>query len=171
MRSSAVELKTVVKEMSEEFHATGNDLITVLLELEKYQKDVEKTKRVSESLRVCKEVSMFMCLAVKQIEDDQHYAALHTIQILQNEVADSIAIKPLVSKLEAWLPAVIDRLLVGAKREAETFLAFSLNRYRISYVFFHIFFFFFLVYFSYFFYLFLSKSLLCVESVLNVLCS
>jgi hypothetical protein len=144
MRSSAVELKTVVKEMSEEFHATGNDLITVLLELEKYQKDVEKTKRVSESLRVCKEVSMFMCLAVKQIEDDQHYAALHTIQILQNEVADSIAIKPLVSKLEAWLPVVIDRLLVGAKREAETFLAFSLNRYRILYIFFHIFFFFFL---------------------------
>ena len=128
MRSSAVELKTVVKEMSEEFHATGNDLITVLLELEKYQKDVEKTKRVTESLRVCKEVSMFMCLAVKQIEADQHYAALHTIQILQNEVADSIAIKPLVKKLEAWLPAVIDRLLVGAKREAEVFLAFSLNR-------------------------------------------
>ena len=127
MRSSAVELKTVVKEMSEEFHATGNDLITVLLELEKYQKDVEKTKKVAESLRVCKEVSMFMCLAVKQIEADQHYAALHTIQILMNEAADSIAIKPLVNKLESWLPAVIDRLLVGAKRDAEVFLAFSLN--------------------------------------------
>lgn len=128
MRSSAAELKTVVKEMSEEFHSTGNDLITVLLELEKSQKDVEKTKKVAESLRVCKEVSTFMCLAVDQIESGQQYAAMHTIQILQNELKDNISVKPLVAKLESWLPVVIDRLLEGAKREAETFLAFSLNR-------------------------------------------
>lgn len=128
MRSSAAELKTVVKEMSEEFHSTGNDLITILLELEKSQKDVEKTKKVAESLRVCKEVSTFMCLAVEQIEAGQQYAAMHTIQILQNELKDSISVKPLVAKLESWLPAVIDRLLEGSKREAETFLAFSLNR-------------------------------------------
>jgi hypothetical protein len=128
MRSSAVELKTVVKEMSEEFHTTGNDLITILLELEKYQKDVEKTKKVTECLRVCKEISKFMCLAVEQIEAEQHYAAMRTIQILQNELADSIAIKPLVVKLEEWLPVVIDRLLAGAKREAESFLDVSLGR-------------------------------------------
>jgi hypothetical protein len=151
MRSSAVELKTVVKEMSEEFHTTGNDLITVLLELEKYQKDVEKTKRVSESLRVCKEVSMFMCLAVKQIETDQHYAALHTIQIIKNELAESIAIEPLITKLQAWLPGFIDKLLVGAKREAETFLALSLNRYRNYYSFIFIFFLFLFYYFPFFF--------------------
>ena len=53
MKSSAVELKTVVKEMSDEFHSTGSDLITILLELEKFQKDVEKTKKVAESLHVC----------------------------------------------------------------------------------------------------------------------
>ena len=127
MRSSAAELKTVVKEMSEEFHSTGNDLITILLELEKSQKDVEKTKRVAESLRVCKEVSTFMCLAVEQIESGQQYAAMHTIQILQNELKD-ISVKPLVAKLETWLPVVIDRLLEGCKKEAETFLAYSLNR-------------------------------------------
>ena len=128
MRSSAVELKAVVKEMSDEFHSTGSDLITILLELEKYEKDVEKTRIVSESVRVCKEVSMYMCRAVDQIEADDHYAAMHTIQILQNEMRDSIAIKPLVSKLEVWLPTAIEKLLSSAKREAETFLAFSLNR-------------------------------------------
>lgn len=128
MRSSAVELKTVVKEMSDEFHSTGSDLITILLELEKYQKDVEKTKKVAESLHVCKEVSMFMCMASDQIAAGEHYAAMHTIQILQNEMRDSVAIKPLIKKLEVWLPATIDKLLAGAKVEAETFLAFSLNR-------------------------------------------
>jgi hypothetical protein len=126
MRLSAIELQTVVKEINNEFHTTGSDLITILLELEKYQKDILKTKKMIESVKICRELSIYMCVANSQIDENEHYAAMHTIQILLKEMKN-ITIKPMANKLSIWLPKAIDSLLLSAKQEAETFLAFSIN--------------------------------------------
>lgn len=127
MRLSAIELKAVVKEINNEFHTTGSDLITILLELEKYQKDILKTKNIIESIRVCRELSIYMCVANDQIDNNEHYAAMYTIQTLLKEV-QSVTIQPMAKKLSMWLPKAISSLLLSAKQEAETFLAFSINR-------------------------------------------
>jgi hypothetical protein len=116
MRSSAQELEEVVKEINNEFHTTGSDLITILLELEKYQQDLEKTRKMVESLRRCKDLSNSMVMATEQITSGDHYSAMHTIQILQNELLD-ISITPMANKLKNWLPKVTPLLALFPTRQ------------------------------------------------------
>lgn len=57
----------------------------------------------------------------QQIESDDHYSAMRTIEIIKGEVK-MLKVQAMVDFVNRWLPVAVNKLLYGAKQEAETFL-------------------------------------------------
>lgn len=68
-----------------------------------------------------KDVAALMVQTRQQIENDDHYSAMRTIEIIKGEVK-MIKVQAMVDFVNKWLPVAVNKLLYGAKQEAETFL-------------------------------------------------
>lgn len=57
----------------------------------------------------------------QQIESDEHYSAMRTIEIIKGEVG-SLSVKAMTDFVQNWLPVAVNKLLYGAKQDADAFL-------------------------------------------------
>jgi hypothetical protein len=57
----------------------------------------------------------------QQIESDEHYAAMRTIEIIRSDLA-AVPAKVKAQLIDSWLPVAVNKLLYGAKQEADAFL-------------------------------------------------
>lgn len=87
--------------------------------MSKIQIERENANSLLETTIHCKDIAALMLKTRQQIESDDHYSAMRTIEIIKIEMVESTA-KPLVKVLESWLPMTINKLLYGARSEADT---------------------------------------------------
>ena len=91
----------------------------------------------------------------QQIESDDHYSAMRTIEIIKGQVK-VLKVQAMVDFVNRWLPVAVNKLLYGAKQEAETFLQQRRNnlemigRGQLMIVFLYFFLYFFCIFFCIF---------------------
>lgn len=121
MRKSAAELTTAVGELHEGFSSTGQELVRVLSELDKLNGERENIRRGLEMAEQCRDLAKLMFEARKQIMQEDHYAALHTIDKIQNDFR-SVPISALADILGEWLPQAVAQILEGVRNEADDYM-------------------------------------------------
>eukprot|EP01038_Epipyxis_sp_PR26KG_P011269 gene11269-15120_t len=121
MRGSASHLTGLVSSVHKNLNTTGGELVQVLEDLNKIQTERVNTRQLLEATLHCKDVAELMVKTRAQIESDDHYGAMRTIETIQAELTN-IAVKPMIKCLESWLPIAINKLLYGALTEAAAFL-------------------------------------------------
>eukprot|EP01035_Chromulina_nebulosa_P020501 gene20501-26595_t len=121
MKGSAQVITEKVKEMITNFNSTGGNLTKVLNELQNIQTEKENCRNLLDSCTSCKDVAALMVQTRQQIESDDHYSAMRTIEIIKGEVK-MLKVQAMVDFVNRWLPVAVNKLLYGAKQEAETFL-------------------------------------------------
>lgn len=123
MRGSASSLTVLVGEIHQDFSSSGEELINLLSELEALQQEGDQTERVLEQLLRCKDVTSLMVQVRQQINTQDHYVAMCTIEKLYaHQTALPPLPRPLALCLERWMPAVIDQLLKATCLEADELL-------------------------------------------------
>jgi len=122
LRSEAKHLTSLVTGVHRKFKTTGGDLVTVVDDLNVIQTERENASKLLECTMQCKKISTLMLQTKNQIESDDHYNAMRTIESIQIE-AKQMKVKSMVSYLDAWLPVSINKLLYGARCEADGFLS------------------------------------------------
>lgn len=123
MRGSANSLTALVSEVHQDFSSSGEELINLLNNLEDLQKEGEKTEKVLEQMMRCRDVASLMVQVRQQINAQEHYVAMCTIERLyaqQNAVPPLP--RPLALCLDKWLPAIADQLLKATCIEADELL-------------------------------------------------
>lgn len=121
MQDSVKALKESVRETHQKFSSTGGDLVSVLESLNRIQLERDHTRKALEAALLCKDIASLMVEARKQIENDEHYTAMRTIEIIQAELSNA-HLQPMLKCLETWLPVTINKLLYGARCEADAFM-------------------------------------------------
>jgi hypothetical protein len=121
MRESASELTSTVSQLHEDFSSTGQELVHVLSELDKLNSQRESIRRGLEIAEQCRDIAKLMFEARKQILQEDHYAALHTIDKIQNSYND-VPVGALASILGEWLPGAVAQILDGVRNEADNFV-------------------------------------------------
>lgn len=124
LRGDAGHLASLVTDVHEKFSTTGGDLVAVINELNIIQSERENARKLLEYTIQCKKISSLMVNTKEQIESDDHYNAMRTIEEIQNEMK-ILHVKSLYVCLEKWLPIAINKLLYGARSEADNFIAES----------------------------------------------
>lgn len=122
MKGSANELAKLVKIVHNKFHGTNEDLLKVLNDLKKIQREKENAQKLLEMSLTCKEITLLMLQVRKEIESDNHYHAMRIIENIQRELSQNPALLPMKKTLETWLPIAINKLLYAARTDADTFL-------------------------------------------------
>lgn len=121
MRGSALHLTDLVAELHEKLDATGGDLVDILNNLDKVQSERETTRNLLEATLRCKEVCAMMARTRSQIEAEDHYQAIESIEQIKRSLVD-INMFPMSECIEKWLPTATTRLLNGTRKEADDFL-------------------------------------------------
>ena len=120
MRGSANSLTTLVTGVHQDFSSAGEELINLLVELYDLQKEGEQTEKVLEQLLRCRDVASLMVQVRQQINSQEHYVAMCTIERLYaHQEALPPLPRPLALCLDKWLPAIIDQLLKATCAEAD----------------------------------------------------
>ncbi len=127
IRGAAGEIGGVVEEINNDFAQSGNKLVDVLTELEKYQEEREKTHVVLESVMRCKELSKLMHRSSESLKQKDFYSALRNIMKVRNAACASPRENPLPQPmlriLLKWYPATTAQAFEAVSAEAETLLA------------------------------------------------
>lgn len=126
MKGSAGQLKSEITQIHEQFCTTGQDLVDVLGQLDTMQEERENTRRVVEAAKHCKRITELMTQVRKQISNEEHYGAMHTIEQIQQE-QNKILVASLSKLVGSWLPIVKNQILDGAKTGADGFLSDQRN--------------------------------------------
>jgi len=128
IKVATVELKKVAYQLFQECGATGNDLLTLLRQLEQYTGDQQKSKRMAETAAYCRELCALMARAKAQIAEGDHYGATRSLDIVRAEYRGGCVPVPVVKDFVArWLPVAVDVLLAQVKREMDMFLKSGLH--------------------------------------------
>eukprot|EP00598_Pedospumella_elongata_P000649 CAMPEP_0184981518 /NCGR_PEP_ID=MMETSP1098-20130426/11198_1 /TAXON_ID=89044 /ORGANISM="Spumella elongata, Strain CCAP 955/1" /LENGTH=221 /DNA_ID=CAMNT_0027505081 /DNA_START=42 /DNA_END=704 /DNA_ORIENTATION=+ len=122
LRGAASNLTTLVTDVHRKFNTTGSDLVQVVNELNAIQTERENARKLLQSTLQCKKISALMVKTKEQIESDDHYNAMRTIESIQTE-AKLLQVKSMTACLDSWLPIAINKLLYGARTEADGFVA------------------------------------------------
>ena len=122
LRGAASNLATLVTDVHHKFTTTGGDLVTIVNELNAIQKERENARLLLESTLQCKKIASLMVKTKELIELDDHYNAMRTIESIQSEMK-ILQVKSMTSCLDSWLPIAINKLLYGARSEADGFVA------------------------------------------------
>lgn len=122
MRGSAGKVTSMVHEINSEVSKNGEDLIEVLNELERIQKERVDTKKALEAAQHCQRIVSLVVHAKTQIQMDDHYGALSTIETIQAEKANVI-VKNFASSLKNWVSDLIESLVGAAQREVDQWQA------------------------------------------------
>lgn len=122
LRGAASNLTTLVTDVHRKFNTTGSDLVQVVNELNAIQTERENARKLLQSTLQCKKISALMVKTKEQIESDDHYNAMRTIESIQSEMK-LLQVKSMTSCLDSWLPIAINKLLYGARSEADGFVA------------------------------------------------
>jgi hypothetical protein len=121
LRGEAGNLAELVTDVHEKFRTTGGDLVAVVNELDSIQAERENARKLLENTLQCKKISALMVKTKEQIEADDHYNAMRTIEAIQLEMK-ALNVKSMISCLHSWLPIAINKLLYGARTEADSFV-------------------------------------------------
>jgi regulator of replication initiation timing len=122
MRNSAANLTTNVTQLHQDFSDTGQELVHVLSELDKLNSERESIRRGLEIAEQCRDLAKLMFEARKQILQEDHYAALHTIDKIQNDFR-SVPVSTLSVILDEWLPQAVAQILDGVRNEADEYIS------------------------------------------------
>lgn len=123
MRGSASSLTTLVGQVHQDFRSGGEDLINLLSELEVLQSEGEQTEKVLECLLRCKDIASLMVQIRQQINLQDHYVAMCTIERLHAQQSALPPLpRPLTVCLDKWLPAIIEQLLRATTVESDDLL-------------------------------------------------
>lgn len=122
MQGSAKDLKSLVYEVHNKFHTTGGGLVSILNSLDKIQVERDQTRKLLEISMSCKDITKLMLKLKQQIESDEHYYAMRTIETIQYEIKNNLLISPMVSSLEKWLPVATNKLLYSARLDADQYI-------------------------------------------------
>ena len=100
------------------FLTSVQELLTMKGNAENLRELVTRTHNDFNSIGVvhCSEVSRMMVEAQDQLDADDHYGALLSIDKLQTE-QHNITVRPFLSAIQLWLPASINRLLDASRKE------------------------------------------------------
>lgn len=118
MRGSASKVTQLVYDVHNDVESNGEDLIRVLKELEKIQKERNETKKALDAAHHCKQVVALVVQAKQQIQTDDHYGALKTIERIQSE-QPNITSRTFATSLAAWLAELINNLVGAAQTEVD----------------------------------------------------
>eukprot|EP01039_Chlorochromonas_danica_P003461 gene3461-3790_t len=121
MENNIKTLKASVVNVHEKFTSKGGDLVQVLESLSRIQHEREHTRKALEATMLCKDVAMLMVQAKKEIEEDDYYAAMRTVENIKSHLTNP-DLQPLVKTLEVWLPMTVNKLLYGVRSEADLFI-------------------------------------------------
>lgn len=124
MKGSAVTLQKKVTKSHEDFNSIGHNLMTQLSSLEVLEQELENTRRIQDAIHQCKEIAQLMVQAQEQLDSDDHYAALLTIDKLQHE-QHTVSVQPFLKSLQVWLPNSINRLLEASRKEVNAWISNS----------------------------------------------
>lgn len=121
LRGAAGNLATLVTDVNEKFSTTGGDLVATIKELDSIQAERENARRLLENTLQCKKISALMVKTKEQTEADDHYNAMRTIEAIQQEMK-ALNVRGMAQCLQSWLPIAINKLLYGARTEADAFV-------------------------------------------------
>jgi hypothetical protein len=122
LRGAAGHLASLVTDVHEKFNTTGGDLVAVVNELNTIQSERENARKLLEYTLQCKKISALMVKTKEQIESDDHYNAMRTIESIQNEMK-VLHVRAMTSCLQSWLPIAINKLLYGARTEGDAYVS------------------------------------------------
>lgn len=128
MRGSASALTKLVSEVHRDFSDSGEDLIKVLTNLEEIQTEREQARVVLESTLRCKDLATLMVQAKTQIDAEDHYQAMRTLDKLQILQSSPPALpRPMALCLERWLPQATMSLLKATRNEVRQSTSVSVH--------------------------------------------
>ena len=127
MKGSAGDLRILVTTTHDNFNTIGKNLIELLTSLEALDSERESAKKLLDAIFHCKEVARMMVEAQDQLDAEDHYAALQTIEKLQTE-QHNITVRPFLSDVQIWLPKATNRLMEAAKHEVNLWIAQSKDK-------------------------------------------
>lgn len=122
LRGAAGHLALLVTDVHEKFNTTGGDLVATINQLNAIQTERENSRTLLQYAIQCKKISALMVKTKEQIESDDHYNAMRTIESIQAEMK-SLHVRSMTTLLDSWLPIAINKLLYGARTEADGFIA------------------------------------------------
>lgn len=122
MRGSAGRLTALVLRVHGDAASNGAGLIEVLRDQEKIHSERRETKRALDAAVRCREAARLVLQAKQQIQGDDHYGALKTIERIQQE-QPGIDSENFSLALSGWLAELVDGLVGAAQREADAWLA------------------------------------------------
>ncbi len=155
MKNSTVNLRESLCGVHDQFHTTGKQLVTVLDSLNAIQVERDNTRKLLECCLLCKEITKYMVKVNEYIATDNHYNAMRTIELIQQEskrisavtftngLGDNVSSRSttaahtqqlpssMLKLLERWLPIAVNKLLYAVRGEADTLMSHLRNHITI----------------------------------------
>jgi hypothetical protein len=153
MQSSTNNLRQSLQSVHDQFNTTGQQLITVLDKLDAIQVERDNTRKLLECCLLSKEITKYMVKVNEYIAKDNHYSAMRTIELIQQEskrissmtasngLGDAVSNRTathtqhlpgsMLKLLDRWLPVAINKLLYAVRGEADTLLNHLRNHINI----------------------------------------
>ena len=85
MRGAARDLTDIVSKIHMDFNESGEEMVGVLTRLEDLQVERTKTRSVLESVIRCKELSKLMLQTKNYLDAEDHYSAMHELEVIQQK--------------------------------------------------------------------------------------
>ncbi len=122
MRGAASDLTHVVRSIHGDFNNSGEEMVAVLTKLEDTQKERAQTHSVLEHVVSCKELGKLMLLTKNYLDTADHYAAMRTVdKIQQNHLSYELP-KTVRAIVDRWLPITLRALMSATIESADAML-------------------------------------------------